>query len=151
MAKVSKEGLNLIKKFEGLRLNAYLDSAGIPTIGFGSTYVDGVRVKLGMTITEEKALELLEEHIDREVIPYIINLVKVPLKQNQIDALCSLIYNIGGAAFKSSTLLKKINETSISSNFNDIEIAWKMWNKAGGKILQGLVNRRLAEINLYKK
>lgn len=148
MTKVSKDGLNLIKKFEGLRLNAYLDSVNVPTIGFGSTYVDGVRVKLGMTITEEKALELLEEHIDREVIPYINSLIKVPLKQNQIDAIVSLIYNIGSSAFKSSTVLRKINS---GAPIIEIESAWKSWNKAGGKILQGLVNRRLAEINLYKK
>lgn len=149
MAKVSKDGLNLIKKFEGLRLNAYLDSAGIPTIGFGTTkYPDGVKVKLGDKITEERALDLLQNHIQEEVIPYIDSLVKVPLNQSQVDALCSLIYNIGGNAFKSSTVLRKINSNAL---ITEVETAWKLWNKAGGKVLQGLISRRLAEIKLYKQ
>lgn len=149
MAKVSKDGLNLIKKFEGLKLSTYLDSVGIPTIGFGSIrYEDGTKVKLGDKISEERALVLLKDHIDEEVIPYIDSLVKVPLNQNQVDALCCLIYNIGGGAFKSSTVLRKINS---SAPIKEIESAWLLWNKAGGKTLQGLISRRLAEIKLYKQ
>ena len=149
MAKVSKEGLNLIKRFEGLRLDAYLDSVNVPTIGFGTTvYPNGIKVKIGDKIIEDQALSYLQKHIDDEVMPYIDSLVKVPLTQNKIDALASLIYNIGVGNFKSSNLLKKINS---GQSIVEIEKSWLAWNKAGGKTLQGLVNRRLAEIKLYKQ
>lgn len=147
--KVSKDALILIKKFEGLKLNAYLDAVSIPTIGFGTTrYPNGEKVKLGDKITEDRALELLVDHIQREVIPYIEDNVKVPLKQNQIDALASFIYNVGGPNFKGSNLLKKINA---GQPISDIEVSWAAWNKAGGKVLSGLVSRRLAELKLYKQ
>lgn len=149
MAKVSKEGLNLIKRFEGLRLDAYLDSVNVPTIGFGTTvYPNGIKVKIGDKIIEDQALSYLQKHIDDEVMLYIDSLVKVPLTQNKIDALASLIYNIGVGNFKSSNLLKKINS---GQSIVEIEKSWLAWNKAGGKTLQGLVNRRLAEIKLYKQ
>lgn len=149
MAEVSQKGINLLKEFEGVKLVAYLDSANIPTIGFGTTvYPDGTKVKMGDKITKKEAEEYLYDHINKHVIPYIDKLVKVPLKQNEVDALVSLIYNIGATNFKNSTLLKKINSRQSKAA---IELSWKAWNKAGGKTLRGLVNRRLAEINLYKQ
>lgn len=149
MAKISQDGLNLIKKFEGLRLNAYLDSVNVPTIGFGTTvYPNGTKVKIGDKITKEQALSYLQKHINDEVMPYIDNLVKVHQEQNKIDALASLIYNIGAGNFKSSNLLKKINS---KQPISEIEKSWLAWNKAGGKVLKGLVNRRLSEFKMYKQ
>lgn len=149
MAKVSQEGLNLIKVSEGLKLNAYLDSVNVPTIGFGTTvYPSGRNVALGDTITEEQAFTYLGDHLNDHVIPYIDSLVKVPLKQNQIDALASFIYNLGSTKFKSSTLLKKINS---KRPLSEIGVEFAKWNKAGGKVLAGLVKRRQEEFKLYSK
>lgn len=148
MSKVSANGLNLIKLFEGFKLTAYLDSVRVPTIGFGTTvYPDGTKVTIGDKISEQQALDYLKNHLNKSVIPYIDNYVKVPINQNQIDALASLIYNIGGPAFKGSTLLKKINAKDTIDN---IGVSWLGWNKAGGKVLGGLVRRRNEELKLYK-
>lgn len=147
MIQISENGLNLIREFEGLRLNAYLDSAGIPTIGFGTTrYEDGSRVKIGDKITKQKAFHLLSRHLDNEVIPVIAVNVKSALQQHQIDALASLIYNIGAGNFRTSSVLKKIND---NAGLKEIKNSWIMWNKAKGKVLPGLVRRRAAEFKMF--
>ena len=147
--KLNDEGYLLITGFEGLSLKPYLDSVKIPTIGYGNTYYnDGKRVTLlDNPITQEQAFELFKTIADRFALR-VSGLVKTDINQNQLNALTSLAYNIGTANFQSSTLLKKVN-----INPNDITIAFefKKWNKAGGKVLNGLTKRRLKESNLYFK
>jgi lysozyme len=144
---VGKGGLDLIKKFEGLRTNPYLCSAGVPTIGYGNTfYEDGKKVTLNDSlITEERANNLLslvvnnfEKHVD--------SFCRDDINQNQFDALVSFAYNLGPNNLKNSTLLKKVN---INPNDPTIRDEFMKWTRAGGKALKGLVERRNAEANLY--
>lgn len=141
--KTSQEGIDLIVKFEGLRLNTYRCPAGVLTIGVGHT---GQDVYEGQTITREKAYELLKADLRRFEVS-VNKLVRRELRQCEFDALVSLIFNIGTGNFAKSTLLKKIN-----SNVKDEEIfnEWRKWKLAGGRILAGLVKRREAEIQMYK-
>src|SRR5574344_854222 len=143
--KISQNGVNFIKKWEGMKLNSYADSVGVWTIGYGTTRINGVPVTKGMTITESSAEEYLRKDIKNISESAISKHVKVPLNQNQYDALCSFIYNLGEANFLKSTLLKKLNQSDYESIPNEI----KKWNKAGGKVLTGLVNRRQAEADLW--
>jgi len=143
--KTGENGKDLIKLFEGLRVKAYLCSAGVPTIGFGNTfYEDGSKVKLGDTITIERARELFELLLPK--YEKIVNSkVKRQLTQNQFDALVSHTYNTGG----SSTLFKLVNN---NAPIKDIENWWlNKYTTANGKKLQGLVNRRKKEFELYLK
>ena len=137
----SQEGLSLIKKFEGCELEAYKCAAGVWTIGYGST--DGVNE--GMKISQERADMLLLE--DVEVFEEAINkLVEVPLEQNQFDALVSWTFNLGSTNLKNSTLLKVLND----KDYEGVPAQIKRWNKAGGKVLQGLIRRREAEALLFE-
>ncbi|MEG7663762.1 lysozyme [Hafnia paralvei] len=143
--RASENGINLIKKFEGCRLTAYQDSVGVWTIGYGWTQpVDGKPVGKGMTITQQKADDLLKQG----VIQYeagVHGLVTVPLNQNQYDALVDFAYNLGVNALKGSTLLKKLNAGDYAGAANE----FTKWNKAGGKELAGLTRRREAEKSLF--
>ncbi len=145
--KISNNGLNLIKQFEGLRLNAYDDGVGVWTIGYGTIkYPNGVRVKRGDKITQAQA----DQYIANDVATFeraVNMLVNVPLNQNQFDALVSLTYNIGSGAFKNSTLLKKLNK----GDYQGAADQFLVWNKAGGKVMKGLVRRRKAEMELFNK
>lgn len=146
--KTGLNGLNLIKEKEGLRLKPYLCSAGVATIGYGSTmYADGRKVTLkDAAISEKQALELLANTLgkyEKAVNDY----VKVPLTQNEFDALVSFTYNLGAGNLLSSTLLKKINAGDKAGAANQFDV----WNKAGGKVLEGLVKRRAAEKALFLK
>ena len=146
---LSLEGANFIIGFEGYKSKPYLDSRGVPTIGCGSTYyIDGSRVEMGDSeITLDTAKELLQHHIDTQVIAYIEDIQPLNnLAQNKIDAILSIAYNIGVTAFKDSSLLKAIQQ-----NADDTTIIQKfrMWNKSGGKALDGLIKRREAEATLY--
>ncbi len=144
---ISDNGVELIKKFEGYKENAYLDSAGIPTIGYGTiVYPNGQKVKMGDKTTIELATSYLKDHLNRNVVPYL-SAVKVYINQNQIDALCSFIYNVGATNFKNSTLLKKINS---SSSIDEIEVEFLKWVKVKGITVAGLVNRRKAEVVVFK-
>ncbi len=138
--KTSEHGINLIKRFEGLRLEAYKCSAGVWTIGYGYT----LGVKQGDRITQEQAEQYLIDYI-RNAEKQLNELIKVEVSQNQYDALMSLFYNIGYAQFASSTCLKRLN----NKDYKGAAEALVWWNKAGGKILQGLVNRRDAEKELF--
>ena len=147
ITKTSTAGLNLIKKFEMFMSKPYLCPAGVPTIGYGSTYYeDGRKVKLtDAPITEQRATELLQN----VVVTYekaVDSFCRDDITQNQFDALVSFSFNVGTQALKNSTLLKKIN-----ANPKDPEIRdqFMKWNKAGGTILKGLTKRREAEANLY--
>lgn len=136
--------LQLIREFEGLRLKAYQDSVGVWTIGYGTTRINGEPVKQGMEITKEKAEELLLEDVTA-FANKIKPLITASVTTNQFNALVSLAYNIGVGAFGKSTLLKKLNSGDIFSAADQFLV----WNKAGGKVLQGLVNRRKKERELF--
>ena len=139
--KISQEGIALIKKFEGCKLESYLCAANVPTIGYGSTK----DVKMGMTISQEQAEELLLE--DLEVYEdAVIKAVEVPLHQHQFDALVSWTFNLGGANLNASTMLKVLNKGA----YEDVPYQMKRWNKAVGKVLEGLTRRRLAESLLFE-
>lgn len=145
--KTSKSGINLIKSFEGKRLNAYDDGVGVWTIGFGTIkYPNGVWVKKGDTCTEEQA----EAYLKNDLVKFedaINRLVKVQLTQNQFDALASFTYNLGETNLSSSTLLRKLN----AKDYKGAADQFERWNKAGGKVMNGLTRRREAERNLFLK
>jgi lysozyme len=138
---ISQEGISLIKKFEGCELEAYQCAAGVWTIGYGSTK----NVKEGDTLTQKEADNLLL-HEMQEYEGYIKELVKVPLKQNQFDALVSWVFNLGPANLKASTMLKFLN----AGDYHLIPSQIKRWNKANGKVLEGLIRRREAEALMFE-
>lgn len=149
ITKVSKDALELIKKFEGFCAQPYLCSANVPTIGYGATfYEDGKKVQVtDPAINEERATQLLlnllktfEKHVD--------TYTRDDVTQSQFDALVCFAYNVGLGALKSSTLLKKVNTNPTDSTIRD---EFLKWNKAAGKILRGLTKRREAEAELYFK
>lgn len=139
--KISKEGIALIKKFEGIELEAYQDSVGVWTIGYGHTK----GVKEGDNISLKKAEQMLEEELV-EYEGYINNMVELGLEQNQFDALVAWVYNLGPTNLGQSTLLKVLNQ----GLFNEVPYEIKRWNKAGGEVLNGLVRRREAEALLFE-
>tara|TARA_R100000742_G_C4276498_1_gene97633 strand:- start:982 stop:1410 length:429 start_codon:yes stop_codon:yes gene_type:complete len=138
--KLEQKGTELLKHFEGCELTAYQDSVGVWTIGYGHTK----GVYEGMTITQEEAEQMLLTELE-EYESYIENMVAVPLTQNQFDALVVWVYNLGPTNFKNSTLLKELNHGNYTAAGKEI----LRWNKAGGKVLAGLVRRREAEAQLF--
>lgn len=140
---ISDNGIRLIKNFEGCRLTAYKCPAGIWTIGYGHT---GSNVVQGKTITQEEAEKLLK----MDLIVHCNNvskLVKVPLNQNQFDALVSFEFNVGYGNFASSTMLKLLNQ----GKYTDAANQFGRWIYANKKVLPGLVKRRSAEKELFVK
>jgi lysozyme len=144
---LDNKGYLFITKHEGLSLKPYLCPAKVPTIGYGNTYYsDGKRVTLlDKEITKQQAFEMFKEIANR-FAKRVDELVITELTQNQFNALVSFAYNVGTGNFASSTLLKKINK-----NPNDLTLKAEFlrWNKAGGKVLNGLTNRRNEEADLY--
>jgi len=141
----SEKGIALIKEFEGCRLTAYQDSVGVWTIGYGWTQpVDGVSVGKGMTITQEIAENLLRSGL-AQYEKGVTRLVNVAINQNQFDALVDFAYNLGVKALEGSTLLKKLN----AGDYAGAATEFPKWNKAGGKVLNGLTRRREAERALF--
>ncbi|GLO14708.1 lysozyme [Pseudomonas putida] len=138
--RTSQRGLSLIKSFEGLRLQAYQDSVGVWTIGYGATR----SVKAGMKISKEQAERMLLNDVKR-FEPEVERLITSPLNQNQWDALMSFTYNLGAANLESSTLRRLLNAGSYPAAADQLP----RWNKAGGKVLPGLVRRRAAERELF--
>lgn len=138
--KASKEGIDLIKSCESLRLTAYQDSVGVWTIGWGHT----LRVQPGQIITQGMAEVFLDEDLE-EVFACIERKVTGPLNQFQFDALCSFIFNLGCGKFEASTLRRLINE----GNYAGAAEQFKRWNHAGGEVLEGLTKRREAEATLF--
>jgi lysozyme len=145
----SKNCINLIKMFEGYKPKSYLCPASVVTIGWGSTmYTDGRKIKLGDTINEQQAEELLMWELKNKSNA----LHGLTLNQNQFDSLVSFVYNLGVGAFAKSTLRKKIlinpSDAAIKSEF-------MKWNKArvGGELieLKGLTRRRQSEAEMYFK
>ena len=137
---------DLVKKFEGVKLQAYKDVAGIWTIGYGLIrYPNGEKVKQGDKITQDQANEYFKQTLQK-FAQGVEDSVKVKINNNQFAALVSLAYNIGINAFKDSTLLKIVNK---NPNDPQIKNEFMKWVNAGGKPVQGLVNRRSIESNLY--
>lgn len=138
--KVSQNGINLIKKFEGCELKPYLCPAGVLTIGYGHTK----GVKRGTTITYEQA----EQYLKEDIAPCerVLNAMGINFRQNQFDALISWLFNLGAGNFNSSTLKKYIVAHKSDEEITDQIIRW---NKSGGKPLNGLSRRRVAEANMF--
>ncbi len=145
--KLNNSGYLLITEFEGFSAKPYLCSAKVPTIGYGNTYYpNGTKVTmLDKEITKVQAFEMFK-HIADKFASKVSKLVTSPLNQNQFNALVSLAYNIGIAAFTNSTLLKKVN---INHNDKSIELEFKKWNKVNKKEVAGLTRRRLYESKVY--
>lgn len=143
---VNKATLELIKKWEGFRAEAYLCPANVWTIGYGTTAAAGVGIspKRGMKVTEAQASAYLAKTVDK-FATQVRGMVKVPVNENQFGALVSLAYNIGPGAFVKSTLLRKLND----GDYPGAADQFRVWNKAGGKVLAGLTNRRKEERALF--
>ena len=146
--RTSDAGVALIKRHEGLRLEAYPDPAHgwkVPTIGYGHTSAAGPPAVIrGMKITEAGADAILRADL-RKFEGYVSAAVHVPLTQAQFDALVSFTFNLGPGNLRSSTLLKKLNRL----DYQGAADQFLVWNKAGGRILPGLVTRRAAERDLF--
>ena len=141
---LSEQGTKFLQQEEGCKLKAYRDSAGVPTIGYGNTYYeDGTKVKIGDEITQERADALFNGVLKEYEQAVNVALLEVP-KQNEFDALVSLAYNIGAAAFKRSTLVKYINSGVSDYKIRQQFLAWRY--SAGEPILLG---RRKREADLY--
>jgi GH24 family phage-related lysozyme (muramidase) len=150
--KTSSVGVELIKQFEGLRLQSYLCPAKIWTVGWGTTLIKGKPFGKGLTITKEQA----EEYLADDLVPFeqaVNSLVKVKLTQNQFDALISFVYNVGAdidadniaEGLGDSTLLKKLN----AGDYKGAADQFLKWDKANGKVMKGLTIRRQAERALF--
>lgn len=136
----SQKGINLIKQFEGCKLNAYVCPAGVVTIGYGHT----TGVKIGTSISQAQAESYLRQDI--KPIESVLNKMGINYTQNQFDALVSWIFNLGAGAFNNSTMKKRIVAKS-----SDIDITNELvrWVNAGGKPQLGLKRRRVAEANMF--
>jgi len=141
MRVTSEEGIALIKKFEGCELEAYQCSANVWTIGYGHTR----NISEGDTCTQADADEMLVDDL-QEFEGYVNELVDADLTQSQFDALVAWTYNLGPTNLKISTLLKRLNEGDMA----DVPHQIRRWNKAGGKVLDGLERRREAEALLFQ-
>lgn len=153
--KLNQTGYQFLMTVEGLRLKPYLCDAGRPTIGHGNTYYpNGKKVTMqDPPITKEFAAEMLVLIADR-FAREVTSLVKKPVTQNQFNALVSFAYNVGSdidadtipEGLGDSTLLKLVN---VNPNDGMIAKEFLKWNKSGGKINNGLINRRIKESALY--
>lgn len=144
--KLSANGFKLLGELEGIVLRPYRDSVGIPTIGIGSTYYeDGTKVKMSdKAITKERAIQLaknvvksFEAQVNKAILPTMV--------QNQFDAMVLLCYNIGESGFARSSVVRNFN----AGNLQKAADSFLLWNKAGGKVVRGLVNRRNIERTLF--
>jgi lysozyme len=137
---ISKKGIELIKRFEGCRLEAYKDIVGVWTIGFGFTK----GVKAGDRMTMEECERRLTDEL-REYEAGVLLATGSKVTQNQFDALVSFAWNVGIEGMKKSSVIRFHN----AGNYIKAKESFALWNKAGGKVVQGLVNRRAAEAELY--
>jgi lysozyme len=144
---ISVKGLQLLYEWEGCVLHVYKDSAGYPTIGIGHLLTSEEKIggKYADGITKEQALQILHDDLKRFVL-VVNNHVRCSLTQNQFDALVILAFNIGDGGFASSTVLRRVN----SGDLGVVPDAFRMWNKAGGKVNKGLIARRENEIKLWQ-
>ncbi len=138
---ISDNGLTFITEFEGLRLESYKDSGGVPTIGYGHTK----GVKIGDRISQYEALNLLRQDVENSV-DAVNKLVKVTLTQNQFDALVDFVFNLGESAFARSTLLTQLN----LRNYAGAAMEFLKWNHDNGKVVDGLTRRCQARMKLFE-
>jgi len=138
-------GINIIKTFEGFEKRPYKCSAGVTTIGFGTTRINGRPVTMDMEpINYEEAEELLRLDLEQSE-KTVSKLMRVQLDSNEFSALCSLCYNIGSGNLQSSTLRSKLNRDDRIGAADE----FPKWRRAGGRILAGLVRRRAIERELF--
>jgi len=142
----NQAGVNLIKQFEGFRSTFYNDIVGVKTIGYGSACNSRDCSKIRPPISEATAAKMLKDDIDRSYGKCVRDRVRTKINANQYSALSSLVYNIGCGGFAESTVLRELNAGRIPQAAS----AFMMWVKAGGVTVQGLVNRRRAEVALFK-
>lgn len=141
-----KEGVDLVSAFEGYSSNPYLCPAGVWTIGYGTTrYPEGRRVSGGDPNCIEKQAEQWLHHELTKAEQSVIRYCKPYLNDLQRAALASFVYNLGSGAFRASTLRRRIN----SGDWDDVPYQLSRWDKAGGRVLRGLVIRRAAEADLW--
>ncbi len=141
MMKISEDGLELIRNFEGCETDAYQDSVGVWTIGYGHTK----GVEEGQTCSFEDAEIMLSQEME-EYEGYINDMVKVDLQQHEFDSLVAWVYNLGPTNLGESTMLKVLN----GGQFDRVPDEMKRWNRAGGEVLAGLVRRRQAESLMFQ-
>ena len=141
---MSKEGQKVLRYFEGLRLTAYKDLAGVWTIGYGHT---GPEVREGLTWTIEQAEEALQRRLANEFAPGVLAVITRSMKQHELDAMIDLAYNIGVSAFQTSTLVKKFNAGDTAGAADE----FLRWDKAGRPLVSvlGLRRRRAADRALF--
>jgi lysozyme len=143
--RLTKEGLSLIKDFEGFRSKSYRCPAKVLTIGFGHTSMAGPpEVKEGMTISRAEGDRILKADL-KKYEAFVRDAIKVELTPAQYSACVSLCYNIGGGAFKRSSVVRFCNKRQ----WKNAADAFALWNKAGGRVLPGLTRRRAAEAALF--
>ena len=135
---------NIIEQFEGYRLDVYLDSAGLPTVGYGHLITPADGLKPGDHITPQQAEALLEADM-RTAVTAVDAGVKVALTENQRAALISFVFNVGAGAFRKSTLLRLLN----AGNAAGAADQFLKWDRAGGREVAGLKRRRQAERDLF--
>jgi lysozyme len=147
MNKLDENGYRLIQEFEGLSLVPYLCSAKVATIGYGATfYPSGKKVTMqDAPISLATAKWMLKETANKFAAD-VDKMIKANINQNQFNAIVSLAYNIGLAGLAKSSLLKKVNANASDPTIRN---SFLVWNKAGGRVLDGLTKRRTKEANLY--
>lgn len=138
------EGIKIIKRWEGCRLDLYLCPAGLPTIGYGHVVSARERAALAGGITQDMAEDLLVDDVER-FMTIMSRLITVELTPRQAGAILSWTFNLGGGNLRSSTLLKRINE----GDHGDVPYQIRRWNKCRGRVLPGLTARREDEAQLY--
>lgn len=145
--KISDNGINFIAGWEGVEYKAYKDAVGLFTVGIGHLIkLPEEKFLLNKTLTRDEVYDIFREDIKR-FENNLNKVIKVPINQNQFDALISLAFNIGNGAFNNSTLLKVLNQ----GNYEEVPNQILRWDKAGGKTLLGLTRRRKAEVELFNK
>lgn len=139
--KSSEAALQRLRVREALALSAYRDSAGVWTLGYGSTFINGRRVRWTDSCSQAEAEAYFRNDVERFERCVLESLPHVPLNQPMFDALVSFAYNVGEGAFSNSTLVRRLN----AGQYIEAQAEFDRWVKAGGVVLKGLVNRRNAE------
>jgi lysozyme len=142
---ISFNGIESLKQLEGFESKAYKDTGGVWTIGYGTIRWLDKPVEAGQTITEKEAVLALQA--DLAWAQTAVNqLVRCSLKQNEFDALVSFVYNVGESAFAKSTMLRLLNQ----QRKKEAAAQFQRWVYGNGKIVKGLVNRRIQERRMFE-
>ena len=142
--KISATGIDLICRFEGFKAQKYFCAAGKPTIGYGHVILSNEHHLNAAKLTVTQAKAIMAKDLGK-FEQAVVKAIKVPVSQHQFDAMVSLAFNIGAAAFADSTLVKKLNKQDYQGAADE----FLRWNKAGGKVLDGLTHRRIVERQLF--